>query len=111
MVAHPRDYQWSSYRANAGLATSSLLRPHGEYLALGKDEHERAAAYRELFCCALDAAQLGEIRATVNGGYALGNERFKAQVAETLDRRVERGAPGRPRKEESELLEPRIRPG
>jgi hypothetical protein len=37
----------------------------------------------------------------VNGGFALGNDRFKAQVAEMLKRRAERGAPGRPRKEKA----------
>jgi len=42
-----------------------------------------------------------EIRSTVNGWYALGNERFKAQIAEMLERRVAPGAPGRPRKEKS----------
>ena len=42
-----------------------------------------------------------EIRSTVNGGYALGNERFKAQIAEMLERRVAPGPPGRPRKEKS----------
>ena len=55
--SHPRDYPWSSYRANAGLATSRLLTPHSEYLALGKYEQERAAAYRELFRAALDRQQ------------------------------------------------------
>ena len=52
-----------------------------------------------------------EIWSTVNGGYALGNERFKAQIAEMLERRVEPGAPGRPRKENSELSEPQTRAG
>lgn len=99
MVSHPRDYRWSSFAANAGLAFSPLLTPHGEYLALGRNESERGAAYRELFRWDLDTPQLDEIRSAVNGGFALGNDRFKTQVAELLKRRVERGAPGRPRKE------------
>ena len=111
MVAHPQDYPWSSYRANAGLATSRLLTPHGEYLALGKHESERAAAYQELFRSALDPAQVDEIRSTVNSGYALGNKRFKAQIAEMLERRVEPGVPGRPRKENSDLPEAPTRAG
>jgi putative transposase len=111
MVRHPRDYPWSSYQANAGLASSRLLTPHGEYLAVGKNEHERAAAYQELFRCALDPAQVNEIRSTANGGFALGSERFKAQIADMLERRVEPGAPGRPRKEKPKLSEPEIRTG
>ena len=111
MVRHPRDYPWSSYQANAGLAPSRLLTPHGEYLALGKNGRERAAAYQELFRCALDPAQVNEIQSTVNGGFALGSERFKAQIAHMLERRVEPGAPGRPRKEKPRLSKPEIRAG
>jgi putative transposase len=46
-----------------------------------------------------------EIRRSVNGGFALGNDRFKAQIAEMLKRRAERGVPGRPRKEKAKLAE------
>jgi putative transposase len=99
MVSHPRDYRWSSFLANAELASSRLLTPHGEYLALGRNDNERAAAYQELFRAELDSAQLHEIRLAANGGFALGNDRFKAQIAAMLKRRVERGVPGRPRKE------------
>lgn len=99
MVAQPAAYPWSSYAANAGLAPSRLVTPHGEYLALGRDTEERGTAYRELFRPEVDPAQLKEIRSALNGGFVLGDDRFKAQIAEMLKRRVERGAPGRPRKE------------
>lgn len=66
---------------------------------------KRGAAYRELFRTELDPAQLDEIRSAANGGFALGNDRFKAQVAEMLKRRAERGVPGRPRKEKAKLAE------
>ena len=111
MVSHPRDYRWSSYLANAGLASSRLLTPHSEYLALGRSENERGAAYRDLFRPELDPAQLDEIRSAVNGGFALGNNRFKAQIAEMLKRRVERGAPGRPKNEKHKLSEAGIQVG
>lgn len=87
------------------------LTPHGEYLALGRNDNERSAAYRELFRSELDPAQLDEIRSAVNGGFVLGNDRFKAQIAEMLKRRVERGAPGRPRKEKPALSEAELQPG
>jgi putative transposase len=111
MVSHPRDYPWSSFPANAGFAPSRLLTPHDEYLALGRNNDERGAAYRELFRSELDPAQLKEIRSALNGGFVLGSDRFKAQIAQMLKRRVERGAPGRPRKEKPELSEPGIQPG
>ena len=43
-----------------------------------------------------------------NGGFALGSGRFKAQIAAKLERRVEPGAPGRLRTDDSELSESQI---
>lgn len=100
MVPHPGDYLWSSYHFNAELKSSLLLTPHEEYLALGVQAEERAAAYRALFRSELDAGELKEIRSAVNGGFALGNERFKAEIAAMLGRRVHRLPSGRPRKDE-----------
>jgi putative transposase len=72
---------------------------------------KRGAAYRELFRTELDPAQLDEIRSAANGGFALGNDRFKAQVAERLKRRAERGVPGRPRKENPKRSDASIQAG
>lgn len=96
MVKHPGDYQWSSYRSNADGRPSQLLTPHEEYLSLGRLDAERHVAYRSLFQSQLDPTQLEEIRLAVNGGFALGSTRFRAQIAASLGRRVERGTPGRP---------------
>ena len=109
MVRHPRDYRWSSYSSNGEGRPSRLLRPHEEYLALGRQEKERLVAYQALFRPELDPKELEEIRLAVNGGFALGNERFKAEIATMLGRRVEPGLSGRPkhskrRSEESQLV-------
>lgn len=98
MVSCPRDYGWSSYLSNAEGVPSRLLTPHEEYVALGAREEERLEAYRALFRTELDSKEAGEIRLAANGGYALGNERFKAEIAAALGRRVEPGVSGRPRK-------------
>lgn len=90
MVRHPADYVWSSYRANAGLRPSSLIVPHQEYLGLGATPELRAAAYRRSFRSEMDPADLREIRSAANGGFALGNDRFKAEIAAMLGRRVDR---------------------
>ena len=37
MVAHPAEYRWSSYRANAQGEADRLLQPHEVYRALGTD--------------------------------------------------------------------------
>ena len=98
MVRHPRDYGWSSYSSNGEGKRSRLLKPHEEYLALGEQEDERLAAYRALFGPELDAKEVEEIRLAVNGGFALGNERFKAEIAAMLGQRAGPGISGRPRK-------------
>jgi len=49
MVAHPADYPWSSYRANAQGDEDVLVTPHEIYLGLGVTEASRLAAYRALF--------------------------------------------------------------
>lgn len=98
MVGHPRDYRWSSYLTNGEGMPSRLLKPHEEYLALGREENERLSAYRALFRSELDPKEVDEMRTAVNGGFALGNERFKAEVAAMLGRRVQAGISGRPKK-------------
>jgi len=99
MVPHPRDYPWSSYRANAEGYPDSLRTPHSEYLRLGKGETGRQEAYRNLFKAHLDPEQLTEIRKATNGNYALGNERFKEEIQHMLNRRVIPGKSGRPMRE------------
>jgi putative transposase len=96
MVAHPRDYVWSSYRTNAEQAPSTIVTPHSEYLELAGDDARRAAAYRGLFESKLDDEAMEEIRGAARGGYVLGRRGFRAAVAAVLQRRVEPGSAGRP---------------
>lgn len=97
MVAHPRDYRWSSYRANAHGVHSALIMPHPALWALADEPERRSAAYRALFERTLSERDLNEIRDAANGGFALGDEAFKSILAGRLGRRVRRGEPGRPR--------------
>jgi putative transposase len=99
MVVAPRDYPWSSHRGNSGEHEDPLLSPHVEFLQLGCDAGERAAVYRGLFGTLLAPAAVDEIRTAANAGYALGDAGFRAQAAQALGRRVERGRPGRPPRE------------
>ena len=98
MVRHPREYRWSSYRANADGADDELLTPQAEYLRLGPDGPRRRAVYRGLFKAHIDDERLGEIRQATNGNYALGNQRFKEEIERALKRRVTPGKDGRPSK-------------
>lgn len=47
MVAHPAEYRWSSYRANAQGEAAALLKSHPLYDALGADAASRQAAQRK----------------------------------------------------------------
>ena len=95
MVVHPRSYPWSSYRVNAEGARSGLVTPHFEYLRLGESRQARSVAYRELVAEQIGDELTDEIRAATNGGYALGDKAFQAQVALALGRPAIRGVPGR----------------
>jgi putative transposase len=88
MVASPGDYPWSSHRAHATGAADPLVVPHEVDLSLGRDGDERQAAYRGLFATALAQDAINEQRQATHGGWAIGSERFKAQIAESADRRA-----------------------
>lgn len=101
MVAHPRDYLWSSYCFNAlgetGL-NADWLKPHREYMRLGRNAEERQSAYRQLFRAAISAQDLKEIRESTHKGWALGSGRFKEEVERLGNRRSVSKGVGRPRK-------------
>lgn len=98
IVEHPAEYRWSSYRANAQGEIDPLLHPHAIYRALGADQISRQAAYRELFRYELEPGLVDEIRRATNGNFALGDQRFAAQIEAALGRRAAAGKPGRPHK-------------
>lgn len=98
MVVHPGEYRWSSYRANAQGEANLLISKHLLYLALGRDEAERLAAYRELFRHELEPGIVDAIRMATNGNFALGDTRFGKQISSALGRRAIPGQSGRPKK-------------
>jgi putative transposase len=103
MLAHPAEYKWSSYMANAQGAANVVIKPHLLYNALGENAVKRQAAYRELFRYELDIGLVDEIRKATNSNYALGNEVFVKQVEAALGRRASQGKSGRPKIEKNSL--------
>ena len=102
MVAHPRDYPWSSYAHNAGGEAGKhvdWLVAHREYLRLGRTTHERQAAYRQLFKAAVPKDDLKATRDCTPKGWALGSARFAKKVEALTQRRVVSRGVGRPKKE------------
>ena len=96
MVAHPLDYPWSSYRANAEGRPDNLVIPHGEFEQLGTTPEARRTTYRQLCESCLDPLVITTIRDATNGNIALGDARFRSAVEAALGRRAGRGSPGRP---------------
>jgi putative transposase len=106
MVRHPREYRWSSYRAHAQGATDLLLTGQELYDQLygrlARTPIGRQNEYRALFRAALDVDFVDGLRAATNGGWALGDTRFKQQIAKALGRRVAPLPKGRPKKAKAE---------
>ncbi len=98
MVKHPRNYRWSSYRANAEGKSDELLTPHTLFSQLGRTTAARKDAYRELFKTQIDDEVLSDIRASWQTGTPLGNDRFKERVERKLQCKVGQPRRGRPSK-------------
>jgi len=98
MVRHPREYRWSSYRANAEGKDDELLTLHERYLALGRTTAQRQDAYRELFRAHVDEDEMKKIRAAWQTGTPLGNDYFKEKVEKKLKTKVGQDRRGRPSK-------------
>jgi putative transposase len=104
MVAMPQDYPWSSYRRNAlgeGGPNTDWLMPHEEYMRLALDDLARQKAYQALFATAIDRDDLAAIRDCTHKGWALGGERFRAEIEALGQRQAASRGVGRPRKREN----------
>ena len=98
LVHHPREYRWSSYRANAEGKDDDLLTPHERYLALGRTANQRRETYREIFKAHVDEAEVKKINAAWQTGTPLGNPYFKEKVEKKLKTKVGQDRRGRPNK-------------
>ena len=90
-MVNPGAYRWSSYPANAlgkrGFDYDWLL-PHPLYEALGRDADSRRQAYRRLFRAAMKETDLKAIRESLHQGWALGDDRFRDEIALLSERRA-----------------------
>ena len=88
LVAHPAEYEWSSFAYLAFGEPDQIITRHPEYLALGVTDDERCCAYRAL--CNDERGQHAShaIRMATRAGSALGGPTFQQRMEETLRRRV-----------------------
>ena len=96
MVDDPAHYRWTSYRHNALGQASPYLTPHPLYLAIGRGDTERQAAYRDLFRAQLDNKAIDDIRLALNQNQPLGSSRFYARIEAMTGQRREAKPRGRP---------------
>jgi putative transposase len=80
MVAAPGEYRWSSFACNALGDSDAIVTPHAHYLALGRDDVERQATYRELVRLSIGSDDLQAIRNHIQQQRALGSSRFQAAI-------------------------------
>lgn len=52
MARSPAGYRWTSHHFNGYGVADQVVVPHGEYLSLGADSHERRSIYRAMFAMA-----------------------------------------------------------
>ncbi len=99
MLLNPAEYAWSSYQHHIGLRTDPLITDHPLYWALGNTPFEREAAYKALAEQALTPSELDAMRKSAIKGWAIGSEKFQAQLEKVAERRVTPGKRGRPNKQ------------
>lgn len=88
MVTHPAEYPWSSYRYNALGDKNKLLSPHALYSDLGITAEQRQLQYQTLFESDIASKTISQIREMTNKSWVLGDERFKTEIANKLNRAV-----------------------
>jgi putative transposase len=98
MVHAPEDYRWSSVHTHLARARDPLISPHPLYLAMGRDETERARAYQQWLGAGIAPDDLQQLRAYANQERALGDVRFQRMVETTLGRPAAYRPRGRPRR-------------
>ncbi|MBI5462303.1 MAG: transposase [Gammaproteobacteria bacterium] len=96
MVAVPEAYRWSSCSHHLGDARCHWLDDDPCYRALGDDEAQRQARYRQFLLESIPPGEWALIREAVQRGQLTGTSRFVDQVEDILGRRIERRSPGRP---------------
>ena len=96
LVAHARDYPWSSHGHYIGQTTQRLITPHSLYWELGNTPFAREAAYADLVNAGVDVdRQLALTQSTLKG-WALGEADFVADLQKKTGRRVSKTVAGRP---------------
>jgi putative transposase len=100
LVAHARDFAWSTCRHHLGLETRGFVTPHAQYWQLGNTPFAREAAYAAKLDAGLSLAQAEQWREHAARGWVVGSPGFVLELQKLTPRRLTPGKAGRPRKAE-----------
>ncbi len=96
MSARAQDYPWSSHGHYIGLRADRLITPHALFWELGNTPFAREAAYAEMVHAGINPVQQAALTDATLRGWALGEADFVANLQRRTQRRVSKGAAGRP---------------
>ncbi len=103
LVAQAGDYAWSGYGHYAGLRTDRLITPHPLYWSLGNTPFAREAAYAEMVRAGVSSDQQRALTSSALSGWALGEDKFVADLQKQTERRVHKARAGRPLSKTSDV--------
>lgn len=84
LANEPKDYMWSSCRANVGQLADPFLQPHSSYLALGNTVGECQEYYRYMLNQVLSDVDVERVSKAVGGGFCLGDKAFQKEIEQRL---------------------------
>ncbi len=96
MAKEAAGYPWSSHGHYVGLRTDKLVTPHPLFWELGNTPFAREAAYAELVRNAITPEQQDALTRSALSGWALGSDKFVADLQNRTTRRVKKTPAGRP---------------
>lgn len=102
LVPDPANYSWSSYLHHVGACHDPYITDHALYWGLANTPFGRELAYKAMVEEGLAGADIQALQDATDKGWVLGSEQFKEGLMQQLQRRVQPGKRGRPRKVESE---------
>jgi len=98
MVAHPRDYRWSSYHRRALGQSDDLLEDDPWYAGLGKTEVQRSQVYHDWLETSCTEAEWDHIRKATQQGRVVGSDTFQNEMGSRVGRRLNGETRGRPKR-------------
>lgn len=88
IVGRPEHYPWSSFHANALGRLDPIVTPHERYVALAGSVLDRLAAYRFICDAPFDGGTLDDVRSSIRGNWALGDDDFRERLTIRTGRRA-----------------------